>query len=135
MLTPAPAGEESWPGAAGRELERPWLEGVVSKSLVLSHDANFLPGAGRAGTEGREVKGDIQAESTERLPRPVIQSNLVTGATWTPCGSVRGVCLDSSRTQGGGGHRNNGSQSQVQACSMGARILGSVWNSSRKLDH
>lgn len=65
MLTPAPAGKESWPGAAGRELERPWLEGVVPKSLLLSHDANFMPGAGRADTEGREGKGDIQAESTE----------------------------------------------------------------------
>lgn len=32
MLTPTPAGEESWPGAAGRELERTWLDATVPKS-------------------------------------------------------------------------------------------------------
>lgn len=32
----------------------------------------------------------------------MIQSNMVTGATCTPRGSVRGVCLESPRTQGGG---------------------------------
>lgn len=77
MLTPAPSGEASWPGAAGRELERPWLDAAVPKSLQLSHDANFLP---RAGTEGRKGKGTMtQAEFTKQLPRPVIQSNMLPG--------------------------------------------------------